>query len=566
MRLFNTRFHSMVIAGCSALACLGLVTSGQGQEATSKSGKAAAESPFGMDRIWQVHITIPPGEYAAMQPRGGGGPFGPPPEPLAPLEQGREVHRNNFGADLPVAYGKIEIGGRVFDKVALRYKGNGTIGDTMGTIKKSFKVDLDRFQDGASFLGQKTLNLHCDATDPTRKRETMGYALYSAAGVPSPRTAWAEVWLTVPGKFERQLLGMYTLLEQVDKSFLRKHFGNDRGLLMKPEGLRDFVHQGDEWDRYKGNYRPKREAKPDEAKRIIAFAHLVDQADDETFRREINQFLDVDNYLRFLATTAFIANTDSFFGLGHNYYLYLNPANNKLSFLPWDLDRAFANFGAPDQNMDLSLKHPYGGSHRLTERLLAVPEVSARYQELLKELVAGPYDQQRFLKELEALSKVTGGLLERDTKAAVERKEERRGGFGPFGQPPALETFIEKRTESVKAQLAGTSVGFIPQGGPFGPPPEAFGRLGDILPPLMQDQFGLSPEQRKKVAVLQKEADAELDKLLTEDQRKQLKMMRERGPFGGPGGPRGPGGPPRGPFGGPPGGEPFGRPFRRPGD
>lgn len=535
-------------------------------DAQPEGKPAAGRDVFGANRIWPVHLTIPPREYEAMQPRGGGrGPFGPPPEPVAPLEPGREVHRNDFGFDLAWAKGSVSIGKETFENVGIRYKGNGTIFDTQGAIKKSFKIELDYFKGKGSFQGLKTLNLHCDVTDPTKLRETLGYALYREAGVPSPKTAFAEVRLTVPGKFDNELLGVYTLVEQVGKPFTREHFGTDKGLLMKPERLRDFVYQGDDWGRYKEAYQPKRDATAEEARRMMAFAKLVEQGDDAAFRKEIGDYLDLENYLRFLATTAFVANTDSFFGLGHNYYLYLHPKTKRIHFIPWDLDRAFANFGAPEQTMDLSLRHPYAGSHRLTERLLAIPEISARYGELLKQLAAGPFDRGRFLKELGTLSQKTGELIEREAQAAAGRKEERRGGgFGPFGRPPSLETFIEKRTESVKAQLAGNSEGFIPTGGPFGgggppgPPAGGFGRLGDLMPPPLQDLFGLSPEQRKKVAALQKEADAELDKLLTEEQRKQLKTMRERGPRG-----PGPGQPPGGPG---VGGRPFDRPAGGPGN
>jgi EF hand len=97
-------------------------------------------------------------------------------------------------------------------------------------------------------------------------------------------------------------------------------------------------------------------------------------------------------------------------------------------------------------------------------------------------------------------------------------------------------------------------------GGGFGPPgggPGGFGmgppRPGQILPPMLRDRLELTPEQSKQVDALQKEVDARLDKILNEDQRAQLKQMRERGPggFGPP--PGGPGGfgPPPGGFGGP---------------
>lgn len=432
---------------------------------------------FDPNKIWPVHITLSVEEFAAIQPRGGFG-FGPPKkEPAKPAEPARESHRSQFGADLAWGTGSIVVGDQTFDKVGIRYKGNGTIMDTARIIKKSFKIDLDRTGGTGKFGGSKTINLHCGVTDPSKGRETLAYELYRATGVPASRTALAEVRLTVPGKYDKELLGLYTIVEDVGKPFLKDRFGDEKGLLMKPEGLRDFTYQGDDWARYKQPYAPKRDATAKEANRMIEFAKLVDKADEATFRKEIGSYLEVDNYLRFLAATAFMANTDSFFGLGHNYYMYLHPKTNKIHFIPWDLDRAFANFGNANQNMDLSLTHPYGGTHRLTERLLATPEIGAAYQKLLKELAAGPFAKDRFLKELAAYEKAAKEPRERDAKAAATRRDG-EGGFGPpggmFGRPPELDAFIKTRTESVAAQLDGRSKGFIPPG---------FGGPGGFRPP-----------------------------------------------------------------------------------
>lgn len=447
---------------------------------------AAADKPadvFAPGKVWQVHITLSAEEFAAIQPRGG---FGPQPKaPAKPADPNREVHRNNFGVDLPWGVGAVTVGDQTFEKVGIRFKGNGTIGDAARTVKKSFKIDLDRAGGDGRFGASRTINLHCGVTDPTKCREAIGYEVYRAAGVPAPRTALAEVRLTVPGKHDKELLGVYTVVEEVDKPFLKDHFGSDKGLLMKPEGLREFEDKGDSWDRYKKPFAPKRDATADEAKRLIAFAKLVHKADDATFKKEIESYLNVDGYLRFLAATSFVANTDSYFVLGHNYYLYLDPKTNRLHFLPWDLDRAFANFpilGSNNQQMNLSLVHPYAGTHRLTERLLAVPEVGERFQKLLKELAGGAFAKERLLKQLAAAEAAVKEPLERDTKAAAGRKEVAGGGFGMFGKPPALKTFIEKRTASLAAQVAGTSKGHVPTGG-FGGPPK-FGVF--LAPPMME--------------------------------------------------------------------------------
>jgi hypothetical protein len=78
---------------------------------------------------------------------------------------------------------------------------------------------------------------------------------------------------------------------------------------------------------------------------------------------------------------------------------------------------------------------------------------------------------------------------------------------------------------------------------------------GEVLPGLVQQRLKLTAEQKKELAEVQKDVDAKLEKILTADQRKSLKEMRERpgpgfgppGPFGGPGGFPGGG---FGPFGG----------------
>jgi EF hand len=69
--------------------------------------------------------------------------------------------------------------------------------------------------------------------------------------------------------------------------------------------------------------------------------------------------------------------------------------------------------------------------------------------------------------------------------------------------------------------------GFGPGGpGGFGGPPQP----GQILPDRLQEMLKLTDDQKKEVADLQKDVDAKLAKILTADQQKQLKEMRNRRP------------------------------------
>jgi Spy/CpxP family protein refolding chaperone len=87
---------------------------------------------------------------------------------------------------------------------------------------------------------------------------------------------------------------------------------------------------------------------------------------------------------------------------------------------------------------------------------------------------------------------------------------------------------------------------------------------GQIMPPFLAERLKLTDDQKKAVADLQKDVDAKLDKMLTDEQKAELKKMREGGfgpggfrPDGGRGGDKGPPrggdkGPPRGGDKGPP--------------
>ncbi len=258
--------------------------------------------------------------------------------------------------------------------------------------------------------------------DPAKGREVLAMSVFRAAGVPAPRTAFAEVTLTVPGKYNKEYVGLYAVVENVDKAYLQDRFGTDKGLLMKPFQVRSVDYFGDDWERYKGLYRPQSEPTREETKRVVEFARLVNQAKDDEFKKQIDSYLDVDEFLRFLAANALTANLESSFALGHNYHLYLHPKTNKFVFLPGDLEFALANFllmGTADQLMDLSLTHPYPGQNKLVERLLAIKEVSAKYQQLLKELSKKAFTKDQLLKDVAAIEKATKEPLDKEKKAVA---------------------------------------------------------------------------------------------------------------------------------------------------
>ncbi len=490
--------------GCTVLAAAWGLADWLGAKALAQSEQkenpkaTPGDGVFGLTKVWHFHLEIAAKDWDKMQPIGGlRGPslhgFGPRKGPEKVPEKPRDnkptdIHKGSgFGMDFPWAAAEFKAGKESYKNVGIRFKGNASFMASAGGLKRNFRIDLDHYDGDMRFHGLKSIVLNAGGMDPTRGREVLSYAVFRAAGVPAPRTAFAEVTLTIPNKYDKEYLGLYTFVEHVDKTFLKDRFKNANGLLMKPEKLRDIEYLGEGWDAYRARYNPKRDPKKKEAQRVIEFAKLVSKADQARFEREIGSYLEVDKFLRFLAANALLVNQDCFYTLGHNYFIYLNPETNKFIFFPWDLDLALAGMpmaGSAEQQMDLSLMHPHAGPNKLIDRLLAIKEVNEQYRKILKDLAATCFSKEKLLKDVTAIGHMTKEPLAKEAKAATARKEGARGGFGfrppggKFESAPTLRTFVEKRTVSVTKQLAGESKGYVPTMG-FGP----FGDKGGFGPP-----------------------------------------------------------------------------------
>jgi spore coat protein H len=462
------------------------------------AGKKAppGERVFGVGKLVRFHLTMSETQFAALAPAGGP-KFGPPGFGRKPPEG---THRNTFGVDLPWSRGDVTFDGETYKDVGVRYKGNYTFLATARSLKRSMKFDLNRNVKGQKLDGLTMLSFNCGVSDPSRAREALSYAFFRDAGVPASRTAFAELTLTVPGKYDKELVGVYTVVEQVNKRFLKRHFKDGTGMLLKPEGLHGgLAYLGANWRPYENRYRPRSSPTDEQKKRLIDFTKLITRGSDEAFAKEIGSYLDVEAFLKFIAANALLSNLDSYLGYGHNYFLYLVPQTNKFVFIPWDLDLSLATWpaaGMPEQQVNLSIHHPHAGQNKLLDRLFAIKEHKEKYLAIIKDLTATSFTKTKLLDHLKEIEKALRAPMTKEARAVAARKEGGGGGGfgkgfggggfgkgfggggfgmgfggGAFGHSMPPRRFIERRTASVAAQLAGKARGFEPAPIGFGGPP-----------------------------------------------------------------------------------------------
>ncbi|HMG16464.1 MAG TPA: CotH kinase family protein, partial [Saprospiraceae bacterium] len=191
--------------------------------------------------------------------------------------------------------------------------------------------------------GVVSLKLSNMLFDPSFIREVLGYYMANQFLI-SPKANFCRLY--VNGKY----LGIYTSAESVDTRFLKKHFGNNKGVLIKcdptwalkesktcPKGDNAaLLYQGEDSTCYRKNY----ELKSDYGyKELIKLIRTLNQEPDK-----IASLLDIDKTLWMHAFNHTIVNLDSYSGtLSHNYYLYKDSTG---LFVPliWDLNLSFGAF------------------------------------------------------------------------------------------------------------------------------------------------------------------------------------------------------------------------------
>lgn len=263
--------------------------------------------------------------------------------------------------------------------VGIRSRGRGSRSGT----KPGLKVDFDQYSTNQKFLGLKSLVLDNLTQDPSGIHETVSMRFYERLGIPTPRET--HVRLYVRGEY----IGVYGLVESVDKEFLKRIYGVIGDDTQNDGWLYEFVWQ-DHWlftdlstDLREIKLRfdaTTHESKSDEDKyrKIQELITFANQTPSDRFVEVIGPRFDIPGFIRFVAAQAYLGETDGFLGAFgiNNFYLYRLENQQQHVLIAWDTDNTFwgSTFPVlpPRDNIMMA-------------KLMAIPEYEALwYQELAR--------------------------------------------------------------------------------------------------------------------------------------------------------------------------------------
>jgi len=423
----------------------------------------ASKDFFDNTKVWPVHFTFTAEQYGGLKPvRKVGSVAG---ERLSGF-QAPDGLRNGItgsqGLHFEYVHASVSVGDVALKDVAVRYKGNGTYRRGVQYGKVSFKTDLNKYVAGQKLADNTKLNFNNSVSDVSWMNEALGYRLYRDAGVPAARTSYARVFVTVPGQFNRAYQGLYVIVEDLDDRFAEQHFGNKDGVFFKPVIPTPFQYLGEDWKKYNQIYDPKRTPTEQEKRRVIDLSRLVTNGDDAAFTARVGEFVDLDEFARYMAVTVWLTSYDGILDSGQNYYLYLDAKTQKFQFLPWDLDRAFGQFGIFRGNAQtVNILEPWLGENRFLQRIFRVAAFRKLYLEHLDAFSKTIFKPERFGPQVDAIAAAVRPAIVEESAVLLGRFDAAVAGKTMpdtldrnFGLPHIpIKTFVAGRWRSVVEQL-----------------------------------------------------------------------------------------------------------------
>ncbi|MEO9932678.1 DUF7133 domain-containing protein [Rhodopirellula bahusiensis] len=462
----------------SRIAILGWFLLGLTSQAAGQASSVGLQGQLDSD-VWKLRVNLSDDEYEALEPAAPQMGFSAPTAPPSGQNWGdsrREKVGNLFGVQFPWVRGSVDFtSGDDEPKTIpcrIRYDGDFTYTMAAQSPKRPMFIQL---LDGHDIQGVSSFRLHTMQFDQTMLRERITSHVFASLDATVTRTAHAELSLKVGNK-KPEFIGLYTILEAVDATFLSKNGIPETWLVSQTNGLNTIRYAGENWNAYARTFRSSQRPSDKQQTRIIEFAKLIDEATDEEFDARISDFINTDELLRYLAANSLTSNVTGMSTIGTNDFLCLD-AEGRFHIIANQMETALGGSvlsGSPDELTNMHVVRPYAGECKLFDRLLANEELRDRYLNIVRESVDGFFTPEKMNPLMAGLTDATANSRERETQAAAERlrtmMQSIGGGISPprgtggFGPPPmAPSTFVEKRNGSIRKQLEGSEPGFTPR-------------------------------------------------------------------------------------------------------
>jgi spore coat protein CotH len=357
---------------------------------------------------------------------------------------------------------KVIIDEKVYDSVGIRFKGNSSYHSTY--LKNPFNFKFNYKIKKQKIEGHGSLRFNNLFKDPSGIREALGYDI-AGKYMPAPKCAYSELYIN------DKLVGLYLIVEPIDKKFLKTHFENKKGTLIKCDPQKHYPVTGcplmhpslvlgfsADSTCYMNSYELKSKYGWNKLMTLL-YSLWYNNTDTSKYYNSIESHLNIDQTLWMLAFNNVFVNLDSYTWSGHNYYIY-EESDGKFRPIIWDLNECFGTFHPGIQTNDLASFDLFEGIDSdlkpLISHLLVLPEYRAEYMDriltLKKDIIDNVYIEERS-KELHNL---IDPFIKRDPWFYYGYDVFKNSLFSTHeNNIPGILELMKKRSDSINSQIIG---------------------------------------------------------------------------------------------------------------
>jgi len=336
--------------------------------------------------------------------------------------------------------------GTTVRNIGIRSRGTGS----RSGIKPGLRVDFNRYTNGQTFLGLKSFVLRNNTQDTTNIHERLSMLLFRRMGERAPRETHAKMYVN------NEYVGLFTVVESIDKDFLQKNMGENGGNLYKYDYPADgtpyyFEDRGSDGNTYVPlPFKPETNENDPQPQYIAQWVQTVNQSSAAAFQSAVGEYIDLSAFIRHVAVEVFVGDYDGFIGnYGiNNFYVYRYNNQKKFQLIPWDKSEAFK--AGPESNIFHNLNDvPDAVRNRFMTRVLSFPDLYAKYLDTLDAIAdsaaSGNWMEQEVQKEY---GQIRDAALADTTKPYTNDEFE--------GSIQGILNFVRNRSALVKAQTAAS--------------------------------------------------------------------------------------------------------------
>ena len=298
----------------------------------------------------------------------------------------------------------------IIQNVGFRVRGN----TSRDAYKKSFKISFNEYIQGEKFKGIEKMNLIGQHNDPSLLRNWMSLKILNDNNLISSRSSYVKFYINDEYK------GVYLNIEHIDDEFLQSRFINDDfGNLYKCNWGADLNYIGYNPFDYYDKYELKTNELTNDYSDLIQFIQTLNSISHEDFPCFIEEYFEVNMYLKTLAVEVIIGHWDGYAFNKNNFYLYQRPSNNKFVFIEYDMDNTFGIdwFNIDWANRDLNNWH--NNDRPLVERLLSYPFYKNIFNAFLNQIL-NELDASEWYSNLIHKQELLSNALQSDTYYSMD--------------------------------------------------------------------------------------------------------------------------------------------------